>query len=112
VTGTLVGSTGSGAAGGSGGSNVDIVAFPQTALRVDGTSSNPTGASKLRVGPSFLAAAYRAGFRNLFGPYWIVDAGAQGRSNGIFGGHRSGFESHCVSVHSWHVEGRCDMGSR
>lgn len=86
VTGTLVGSSGSGAAGGSVGGNFDIVAFPQTALRADGTSSNPTGASKLRVGPSFLAAAYRVGFRNLFGPYWIVDAGAHVRAKGVLSG--------------------------
>ena len=86
VTGTLVGSTGSGAAGGSVGGNFDIIAFPETTLRADGTSSNPTGASKLRVGPSCLAAAYRGGFRNLFGPYWIVDAGAHVQAKGIYCG--------------------------
>jgi hypothetical protein len=109
VTGTLVGSTGSGAAGGSVGGNFNIVAFPQAALRADGTSSNPTGASKLRVGPSFLAAAYRAGFRNLFGPYWIVDAGAHVQ---LVLEAKGFFMWWYGSVHFWHVQGRWDMGLR
>lgn len=62
VTGTLVGSTGSGASG------FGIVAFPAG-------GSGPTCASKLNVGLSFLAGLYLAGVKGAFGPYWVVAAG-------------------------------------
>ena len=76
VTGPLVGSTGSGASSSSNSlGSFGITAFPTSPLAADGTSASPRGASKLAVGPSFLASLYNAGFRGIFGPYWIVAVG-------------------------------------
>ena len=52
-----------------------LIAFPETQLAADGSSSSPTGASKLRVGPAFLAGRFQAGNRDMFGPYWVVAVG-------------------------------------
>jgi hypothetical protein len=71
VTGSLVGSTGSGAGSSSNSlfeGSFGIVAFPNE-------GSDPTSASKLSVGPSFLAGLYSAGVKQAFGPYWVVAAG-------------------------------------
>jgi hypothetical protein len=73
VTGTLVGSSGSGATSSTNnlfGGSTAIIAFP------NGGSSS-TSASKLNVGPSFLAGFYLAGVKQAFGPYWVVAAGRE-----------------------------------
>lgn len=78
VNGPLVGSTGSGASSSSNsifGGSFGLSAFPATQLAADGSSSSRTGASKLNVGPSFLASLYNAGFKSTFGPYWVVAVG-------------------------------------
>jgi hypothetical protein len=77
ASGTVVGSTGSGASSSSSGrtgANMALIAFPETQLLANGSSS-PTGASKLRVGPAFLAGQFQAGKRDIFGPYWVVAVG-------------------------------------
>lgn len=71
VTGTLVGSSGSGAVSSTNslfGGTTSILAYPSG-------GSGPSGASKLSVGPSFLAGLYSAGLHQTFGPYWVVAAG-------------------------------------
>jgi hypothetical protein len=71
VTGTLVGSSGSGATSSTNslfGGSTAIVAFPNG-------GSSATSASKLNVGPSFLSGFYLAGVKQAFGPYWVVAAG-------------------------------------
>lgn len=81
TSGPVVGSTGSGASESSSGRrgpvSMSLVAFPSE-LSADGSSSSgggPTGASKLRVGPGFLAGQYLAGNKDLFGDYWVVAVG-------------------------------------
>jgi hypothetical protein len=76
VTGSLVGSSGSGASSSTNslfGGTTAILAYPSG-------GSGSTGASKLSVGPSFLA-----GLRQTFGPYWVVAAGEQGTGEGVVG---------------------------
>jgi hypothetical protein len=52
-----------------------LIAFPETQLSSEGKSDSPTGASKLRVGPAFLAERFLSGSRDIFGPYWVVAVG-------------------------------------
>lgn len=71
VTGSLIGSTGSGASSSSNsplGGSFSITAFPEG-------GSGPTSASKLNVGPAFLAGLYSAGVKGTFGPHWVVAVG-------------------------------------
>jgi hypothetical protein len=78
TSGEAVGSTGSGAdssSSGRTGANMALIAFPETQLSPEGKSDSPTGASKLRVGPAFLADRFLSGSREIFGPYWVVAVG-------------------------------------
>lgn len=52
-----------------------LIAFPETQLSSEGKSDSPTGASKLRVGPAFLAERFLSGSRDIFGPYWVGAVG-------------------------------------
>lgn len=71
VTGTLVGSSGSGATS----STNNPFAGSTTIMAFHNGGSSPTSASKLNVGPAFLAPFYLAGVKQAFGPYWVVAAG-------------------------------------
>lgn len=78
MTGTVVGSAGSGAGSSSSGrtgASMALAAFPETQLTSEGKSDSATGASKLRVGPAFLAERFLAGSQDIFGPYWVVAVG-------------------------------------
>jgi hypothetical protein len=71
VTGPLVGSSGSGATS----STISLFGGTTAILAFPNGGSGATSASKLNVGPSFLAGLYSAGLRQTFGPYWVIAAG-------------------------------------
>jgi hypothetical protein len=115
VSGAVVGSAGSGAGSSSSGrtgASMALVAFPESKLNSEGKSDSPTGGSKLRVGPAFLAERFLAGSRDIFGPYWVVAVGESLPHGCVaFMGPSCGVYTAPVCCASWLLAGCCSTNA-